>query len=159
MEQRAYLAMTAMLNAFPQTAGNADLTLRTFEAVLRDVSPQAVIEASERFTAGKVEGQNPTFAPSTAEFAREARRIADLIPYRNMPRLPARKDHSWSPQPKEARVRMGFKMAVLSAAIDTGTVDEVAKASARGLEDMVALGQRMGVPVPDELWKQIEGAA
>lgn len=88
MDQKAFLAITAMLNGFPQGNANPDLTMATFEAALRDVTSQAVIEAAQRFTCGDVTGQSRTFAPSIAEFVQEARRIADLIPYRDRPRLP-----------------------------------------------------------------------
>jgi len=51
---------------------------------------------------------------------------------------------------------MGFKMAVLSASFGVkGGAEQVAEANRRGLEDMVALGQTWGVPVPDELWTQL----
>lgn len=75
MEQKIFSALTAMLNAFPQTANDKELTLRTFEAVLRGVSSRAVTEAAARFVSGLVAGQSVTFAPSVAEFALEARRI------------------------------------------------------------------------------------
>lgn len=78
MDQKAYLAVAAMLNAFPQGNGNPDLMMGTYEAVLRDVTSQAVIEAAQRFTAGDVAGQNRTFAPSVAEFTQEARRVAEI---------------------------------------------------------------------------------
>jgi hypothetical protein len=159
MDQKAYLAITAMLNAFPQGSGNPDLTLRTYEAVLRDVTPAAVIEAAQRFTGGDVPGQSKTFAPSTAEFTQEAKRIASLLPYRNRPALPAPSADTWRPHPKEDRVRMGFKMSVLSAGIGLGRVDDVAKANDSGLEDLIALGQKWGVPVPEELWQQVNKAA
>lgn len=54
---------------------------------------------------------------------------------------------------------MGFKMSVLSAGISMGRVDDVAEANRRGLEDMIALGQQWGVPVPDELFEQARSAA
>lgn len=46
-----------------------------FEAVLRGVSSQAVIDAAQRFASGLVEAQSMSFAPSTAEFATEARKL------------------------------------------------------------------------------------
>lgn len=75
MEQKIFSALTAMLNAFPQTANDKELTLRTFEAVLRGVSSRAVTEAAARFVSGLVASQSVTFAPSVAEFAQEARRL------------------------------------------------------------------------------------
>lgn len=61
--------------------------MKTYEAVLRDVSALAVIEAAQRYTAGLVPAQNLTFAPSVAEFASEARKQADVIAIRSQPRI------------------------------------------------------------------------
>lgn len=128
----------------------------TYEAVLRDVSGQAVIEAAQRFTAGLVPDQSKTFAPSIAEFATEARRLHELIPYRYLPRLPApehqRFDDSKRDDPK-TRIRMGFKMSVLSAAIALGKADDVAAAKG-DLDMLMALAQQWGVPIPEELFKR-----
>lgn len=87
MDQKAFLALTAMLNAFPQGSGNPDLTMGTYEAVLAAVSSQAIIDAAQRFASGDVPDQSLTFAPSVAEFVKQARFQASLIPTRNSPRL------------------------------------------------------------------------
>jgi hypothetical protein len=89
MDQKAYLAVTAMLNAYPQTGGNPDLTMATYEMALRDLSSQAVTEAAQRFTMGDVPGQSKTFAPSVAEFVTEARARQEYIDLKAKPRLPA----------------------------------------------------------------------
>jgi hypothetical protein len=89
MDQKAFLALTAMLNGFPQGAGNPDLTMGTYEAVLRDVSGQAVVEAAQRFVTGDVEGQSKTFAPSVPEFVTEARKRQEYLDLKARPRLPA----------------------------------------------------------------------
>ena len=128
-------------------------------AALRDVTSQAVIEAAQRFTCGDVRDQSRTFAPSVAEFVQEARRIADLIPYRGRQMLPAPVHRPHRYDDAGTRVRMGFKMQVLSAAIALKAVDRVKEANERGLEDMVALGQEFGVPVPEELFEQLRSAA
>ncbi len=78
-----------------------------------------------------------------------------MIPFRNRPRLAAPAKDTWRPHPKENRIRMGFKMTLLSAAIGMGRVEDVATANAAGLESMMALAQKWGVPVPDELWQQV----
>jgi phosphate/sulfate permease len=88
MDQKAYLAVTAMLNSFPQGNNNPDLTMGTYEAVLRDASSQAITEAAQRFTTGKVQGQSKTFAPSVAEFIAEVERRQELIDIQAKPRLP-----------------------------------------------------------------------
>ena len=132
------------------------MTLRTFEAVLKDIPAQAVIEAAERFTSGLVPNQNKTFAPSVAEFATEARRIAELLPYRGKASLSKPRPYFYQePKPGE-RIRMGFKMSVLSASFGRANgADMVMEAHKRGLEDIVALGQSWGVPMPEELWAQL----
>lgn len=79
MEQKIFSALTAMLNAFPQGANDPELTLRTYEAVLRGVSSKAVTEAAGRFVSGRVPSQSVTFAPSVAEFAQEARRLDEMF--------------------------------------------------------------------------------
>lgn len=89
MDQKAFLAITAMLNSFPQNAGNPDLTMKTYEAVLADATSQAVVEAALRFTSGDVKDQSKKFAPSVAEFVEEVRRRQEYIDVRNRPRLPA----------------------------------------------------------------------
>lgn len=125
----------------------------TYEAVLRGVSSQAVIEAAQRFTAGLVPSQNTTFAPSIAEFATEARRIDGVIPYRNRPRLegPPRSGF-FRHDDEKTRIRMGFKMSVLSAGLAMGKVDAVAQANVEGIDSLMALAQQWGVAIPEQLW-------
>lgn len=159
MDQKAYLSIAALLNAFPQSSSDPDLTLRTFEAVLKDIPAQAVIEAAERFVSGLVPEQSDTFAPSPAKFANEARRIVALMPFRGKSLSAPRPYFYQEPKPSE-RIRMGFKMSVLSASFGRKDgADMVAEAHKRGLEDLVALGQAWGVPVPEELWAQLGKSA
>ena len=90
MNQSSFTAITAMVNAFPQSGANAKALLLTYEQALTGVGDAAVDEACRRFIAGDVQGQSKTFAPSIAEFVTEARsrqEIADLIA---RPRLAAR---------------------------------------------------------------------
>lgn len=89
MDQKAYLAVAAMLNSFPSGNNNPDLTLGTYESVLQGISPQAVTEAAQRFVMGDVSGQSKTFAPSVAEFVTEARKRQEYIDLKARPRLPA----------------------------------------------------------------------
>ncbi|MGN6772643.1 MAG: hypothetical protein ACTHJQ_22755 [Rhizobiaceae bacterium] len=123
------------------------------------MSSQAVTEAAQRFISGDVKDQSRTFAPSIAEFVQEARRIAELIPFRDRLGLPApRRYEPHRFDDEKTRIRMGFKMKVLSAAIAMSAVDRVAEANRRGLDDMIALGQEWGVPVPEELFEQARAA-
>lgn len=139
-----------MFNAFPTGSEDTELRLRSVDAVLVGVPSEAICEAAQRFTGGLVEGQSARFAPSVAEFAQEARRISALLPYRGQKAIAKRDD--WKPQPPEHRIRMGFKMSMLSAAFgrENGT-DKVKEANEQGLEYLIALAQVWGVPVPPEL--------
>lgn len=147
-----------MLNSFPQTAGNADLTMQTYEAVLADVTPQAVIEAAQRFTTGAVHGQNRTFAPSVAEFVHEARRIASVLPHRGKKALPAPSRLLRGEPGPDERARMCLKLPLLQAAIRNGRADLLAEAERNGLAQLVALAERWQVPVSEKIWSQVRGA-
>lgn len=155
MEQTAYHEMTRMLDSFPQTSGNPDMTVSAYELAVDGLPPTAIIEASQRFISGLVEGQSDDFAPAAPRFAKEVRRIADLLPYRGKSISKPRPYFYQEPKAGE-KVRMGFKLAVLSASFGRANgADMVMEAHKRGLEDMIALGQSWGVPVPDELWAQL----
>lgn len=81
-----------MFNSFPAGSEDTELRLRTFDAVLDGIPGTVINEVAKRFTAGDVEGQNRTFAPTVAEFTQEARRLTDLRSYRNR-NLPAIAHH------------------------------------------------------------------
>lgn len=159
MNQKAYQEMTKMLNGFPQQA-TADLRglLLTYDEDLVGVSEQAICEAAVRFRRGLVEGQSKTFAPSIAEFCVEARKIADILPFRDRRSIPPPRNEPFRHDDKKTRIRMGFKMTLLSTAIGLRKVDEVDEANKRGLDDLIALAQQWGVPVPDELWQKEKAA-
>lgn len=125
----------------------------TYDEDTTGISDQAICEAAGRFRRGLVVGQSKTFAPSIAEFITEARRIDDLIPYRNRVALPAPEPQRASPTTREDRIRMRFKLDVLSAAMAVGRPHEVERANDQGLDQLIALAAEWGVPVPDELRK------
>ncbi len=88
LDQRSYMAIVTLLNSFPSSNSNPDLTMGTYEQVLQGISPQAVTEAAQRFTMGDVQGQSKTFAPSIAEFVAEARQRQEYVELKKNPRLP-----------------------------------------------------------------------
>lgn len=143
-----------MLNSFPQGSNDPDVLVSTIERATANLSSRAIAETAKRFICGDVEGQSRTFAPSVPEFVQEARRMETLVPYMDRPRLPApaaQHDRYRDPPPLE-RVRMGFKLSVLSAGLALGKADDVARANDKGLDELMALGQLWGVPIPEELW-------
>lgn len=88
MNQTAVMAVAAMLDQF-NARSNPDLTLASYEEVLRGVPDPVIAETARRFKAGEVEGQSLDFAPTSARFAAEARRLAELRSWTSRPRLPA----------------------------------------------------------------------
>lgn len=134
--------------------------MATYEAALKDVASQAVIEAAQRFICGDVKDQSRTFAPSVAEFVQEARRIAELIPYRNRQSLPAPAARAGAQDDRAARIRMRLKIPLWQRCLSVPDgADRLAAANAAGLEELIALAQEWDVPVPDELWAQVRTAA
>lgn len=97
MDDIAELEVARMLNAFPMGNSNPDLTMDTYELATQGLSPQAVIEAAQRFIMGDVQGQSKTFAPSIAEFVAEARQRQEYIDIKAKPRIPVYRHHTGSP--------------------------------------------------------------
>lgn len=75
---------------------------------------------------------------------------ASFSPAYQPPEVPR---HSWYEPPAEERIRMGFKMSLLVKAIDLHQVDRLAVAAKRGMEELMALAQTWGVPIPESIWK------
>lgn len=153
MNQAAHQALTAMWNSFAPNGQDYRLLAATYDSDLANLTNEAIIEAAQRFRLGQVGGQSKTFSPSLAEFAEEATRIHHAIPLRERRRIepppPKRPDENFS---REHKVRMHFKMNLLSASLALGKVDDVARANAEGLDSLMALAQQWGVPIPEELW-------
>lgn len=62
--------------------------------------------------------------------------------------------------PLEHRVRMGFKMALLSAAWASPLtrMDRLADANQQGMDHLMALAQEWSVPIPESLWEKPHAA-
>lgn len=76
-----------MLNSFPQSAGDVELTFATYRAALDDFSEEAITKTCGRFVGGIVGGVNKAFAPSLAQFCEEAREVTETIRIMNQPRV------------------------------------------------------------------------
>lgn len=152
MEQKAFLAITAMLNSFPQQgATDGETLLKTYSAVLRDTGSQAIIEASQRFVTGEVAGQSKTFSPSVAEFYTEVRRIDELLPYRNRPALPSPAKTERQMSASEGQ-RMRLKVPMWRYAFEHGLINQLAEANRTGMAAMIVLATNWGIPVPEALF-------
>jgi uncharacterized protein YlaI len=67
-----------MLNAFPQTIGDVELGLATFQAALKEFNEETICEAAKRFVNGEVQRKEKRFAPSIAEFCDECRERVEI---------------------------------------------------------------------------------
>jgi hypothetical protein len=111
MSQQTLVAIAAMLNAFPQSSGDVDVLVRTFDDAVRDIPDRAVSETARRYCRGEVAGQSTRFAPTVAEFTQEARKQAKFIENMARPRLPApeRPRHDTPPfMIQKERLRMKY---------------------------------------------------
>jgi hypothetical protein len=95
MDQQAFKELTRMLESFPQTSGNPDLTVSAYELAVHGLSSQAIIETCQRFVSGSVEGQSMDFAPAPPRFGQEARRRQEEMGRKRSLPLPL-----YSPGPK-----------------------------------------------------------
>lgn len=89
MNQLAEDAITSMLNCFPQTSQNYEALLASLDKLCDGLSDRAIIEASERFATGDVQGQSKKFAPSSAELIDEIRRRQEYHEILSRPRIAA----------------------------------------------------------------------
>jgi hypothetical protein len=142
-----------------------EMSLRSLEQGLnhKQVTDQAIQETAQKFRDGDVDGQSLTFPPSEAEFIKAAEHQQELIGYRD--KYPRQKQIRHEPEPYRQspgeRVRMGFKMSVLSRGIGIqGGPDMVAKANSTSLQAMIDLADMWKVTVPDEVRRQaVDGTA
>lgn len=89
MEPRAIEAITVLLNSYRLPSDtDKDMLLRTYVMAVEELSADAICEAAKRFIRGDVTGQDKRFAPSTAEFASEARGQQATINAANRPLPP-----------------------------------------------------------------------
>lgn len=158
MDQRAYLETAAMLNGFPLSAGNPDVTMASIEAELEHVTSQAIIEAALAFRGGHVPGQNLDFPPSVPRFCAEVRRIEAEHRFAARPALPAPEPDAWDRAPASERARMRLKMPMLQHAHGTPRIHALHALVARRapFEDYIALAQSWGMMIPPEAWDEYE---
>lgn len=121
----------------------------TYNEALSGVSDQVISETARRFVSNAVESQSATFAPSVAEFAQEARRVARPVNKYAYPALP-------KPEPElrlspAERARMRLKMPMYQYANANGKMHKLAKANKQGHSAMIALAVKWGIEVPAEL--------
>lgn len=87
MDPRLKQSIMVMLNGFPQTNQDYQIFLATLAKLCDGVAPEAVTGACRRFSDGLVEGQSLDYAPSTARFMDEVRRLDAIEQAKRKPRL------------------------------------------------------------------------
>lgn len=146
MNQQAYQEITKMLNAFPQATADIRGLLLTYDEALTGLDDGAICATAAKFVRGEVPGQNKTFAPSVAEFRDEVRRTP--IPGRQY--LPRRETDRQVGAGEQARMRL--KVPMFNYAFPNETLmAELAQANAAGMDAMVLLATKWGIPIPDQL--------
>lgn len=145
--------------------GATELAMKGFVIALQGYPEWAIAEAVRAFLRGAVPGASKSFCPKPPELSEAVRgrlkHVYDEIEQRASQRERDRQlrdqiaDRHSDIDPT-VRIRMGFKMSVLSAGLArAGGTDMVAEANNRGLDDLMALAQQWGVPVPEELFGRI----
>lgn len=143
------------------TGAKPEMRLTVYIMALQGWPLWAVKEAFKKFIRGEVKGASQKFCPRPPELGGAIYEI--MLPYHEEAerkraaaiaeaKLREQLANRHSEFPPEHRVRMGFKMKVLSRGLALRQVERVAEANKRGIEDMIALGQEWGVPVPESLW-------
>lgn len=116
----------------------------------------AIEQAVCDFIQGKVDRRRKGALPTPEEVAAEARVHVEREGSRqHAERVRAEQYAERRPIfPPEHRDRMGFKMSLLSVGLARRQVELVSQANERGLDDLIALGQQWGVPVPESLFSK-----
>lgn len=97
--------------------------------------------ASQELMRDKAEKTVPAISPYDFD--------ASFNPAYQAPNVPR---HSWYEPPAEERIRMGFKMTLLSKAVDLKQVERLRIAAQNGMDDLIGLAQTWGIEVPEQLW-------
>ena len=80
MQDRTKAAIAVMLNSFSQQQNtDPDLLMMAYEIALEGLSDAAIQEACKRFIQGRVSEFDVRFAPSVAQFAKEAQDRQSLM--------------------------------------------------------------------------------
>lgn len=160
-----------LFSAMPMQAGSDPKTaLAGYLVALQGRPAWAIEKAVTMFLRGEVDGASKKFCPRPPELAevvgqvlspvldeREAKAKREAEETRRREQIASRETEFSD----EHRAKMQFMFAVLRTGLALKQVDRVAEATAykistkRGIEEMVALGQEWGIPVPESLWRQI----
>lgn len=164
-EARAPLLV--LFSAYPEpwsdrNAGKADeLSNAKVSAYLMGLEglPGWAIEQTVRdFIQGKVErpARRKGTLPTVEEISAEARAYVDKEASRQRAEAARREQMAErrSDFSDEHRERMSFKLSLLSCALGRKEVEKVAEANARGHDDLMALAQTWGVPIPESLFQK-----
>lgn len=145
--------MKVLFNALPFQRGTDPATvIMAYVESLRGVALDAIKAGISKFLRGECENVNPRYVPTPPELARIIR--TTVIPSR----IPAERQIAPFRYASEGeRARMKLKMPMFSHAFPNETMmAELAQANAAGMEAMIVLAVKWGVPVPDGLNEQTD---
>jgi hypothetical protein len=145
MNQSSFQAITAMVNSFPQaSAAERKALLLTYEKALGGVPDQAISRTAAAFIRNEIPHQSATFAPSVAEFVQAARRV----PIERISLPKPEREYSID---DAAKARLRLKMPMYRYATECNLMPELDAANRSGFSAMIALADRWGVEIPEEL--------
>lgn len=88
--------------------------MRVYLKAVEGLPAEALQMSADRFTQGRVEGQNTSFAPSCADFAKDARDQWAKYRRENTPLLPKPEEPQFS---SEHRAKMQENLSLLARAV------------------------------------------
>ncbi len=146
-------ALKILFNALPfQRGTDPELVVVAYAEALRGVSLDGIKAGISKFLRGECENVNHRFVPTPPELARIVR--TTIVPFR-VPE--ARRIEPFRYSSEGGRARMRLKMPMFSHAFPSQSmINELARANAAGLEAMMVLAGKWGIPIPDELNDQTE---
>lgn len=146
-------ALAVLFDALPfQRGARSDNAAVAYVEALRGLSVEAITEGIRKFLRGDCENVSLKFVPTPPELARIVR--TTVVPAR----IPeARRIAPFRHASDGERARMNLKMPMFSHAFPNPTMmAELARANAAGMEAMIVLAHKWGIPIPDELNDQTD---
>lgn len=132
-----------------QRGARAEGVAMAYVEALSGMTLEGIHAGIRKFIRGECEDVSPRFVPTPPELARIVR--ATVVPGR----IPEERRIAPFRHPDDAaRARMRLKMPMFRHASECGLMNELDRANREGLEAMILLASRWGIPIPPELSEQ-----
>lgn len=144
--------MKVLFNALPFQRGTDPATvIVAYVEALRGAGLDSIKAGISKFLRGDCEGVSMKFVPTPPELARIVRTA--VVPSR----IPEGRRIAPFRHPDDAaRARMRLKFPMFRYAFGSGLMDDLDRANRDGLEAMVMLAAKWGIPIPPELNDQTD---